>query len=74
MTIARHLRVHGRVQGVWYRGWTVETATDMLWSLISTDMIDGLLSDRRWSRRRLATQLSLLLRSAFVSEPASRSR
>lgn len=20
-------RIHGRVQGVWYRGWTVETAT-----------------------------------------------
>jgi len=24
--IARHLIVHGRVQGVYYRGWTVETA------------------------------------------------
>ncbi|WP_420145040.1 acylphosphatase, partial [Sphingobium sp.] len=24
--IARHLMIHGRVQGVWYRGWTVETA------------------------------------------------
>lgn len=24
--IARRLRVHGRVQGVFYRGWTVETA------------------------------------------------
>ena len=23
------LRVHGRVQGVWYRGWTVETATGL---------------------------------------------
>ncbi|HTU10826.1 MAG TPA: acylphosphatase [Allosphingosinicella sp.] len=22
----RRLRVHGRVQGVWYRGWTVEQA------------------------------------------------
>lgn len=26
MIIARHLRIHGRVQGVFYRGWTVETA------------------------------------------------
>lgn len=25
--IARRLIVHGRVQGVFYRGWTVETAT-----------------------------------------------
>ena len=24
--IARHLLIHGRVQGVWYRGWSVETA------------------------------------------------
>jgi acylphosphatase len=24
--VARRLRIHGRVQGVWYRGWTVEQA------------------------------------------------
>lgn len=24
--VARRLRIHGRVQGVFYRGWTVETA------------------------------------------------
>lgn len=26
MIIARHLAVFGRVQGVWYRAWAVETA------------------------------------------------
>jgi acylphosphatase len=26
MLIARHLLIHGRVQGVFYRGWSVETA------------------------------------------------
>jgi acylphosphatase len=26
MTLARHLVIHGRVQGVWYRGWAVDTA------------------------------------------------
>ena len=26
MAVARHLVIHGRVQGVWYRGWSVETA------------------------------------------------
>lgn len=26
-TVTRRLRIHGRVQGVWYRGWTVRTAT-----------------------------------------------
>ena len=25
-TVARHLIIHGRVQGVWYRAWTVRTA------------------------------------------------
>lgn len=28
-TRTRRLIVHGKVQGVWYRGWTVETATGM---------------------------------------------
>jgi AcrR family transcriptional regulator len=53
-------------EGVLAPGWTVQTATDMLWALISTDMIDGLLNERGWSRKRLATQLSLLLRSTFT--------
>ncbi|MBA4091943.1 MAG: acylphosphatase [Sphingobium sp.] len=26
LQVARHLMIHGRVQGVWYRAWTVETA------------------------------------------------
>ncbi len=26
MTVARHLVIHGRVQGVFFRGWAVETA------------------------------------------------
>lgn len=26
MTIARRLLIHGRVQGVWYRGWAVDMA------------------------------------------------
>lgn len=55
-------------EGILAPGWTVQTATDMLWALISTDMIDGLLTERRWSRKRLATQLSLLLRSTFTSD------
>jgi AcrR family transcriptional regulator len=46
--------------------WTVETATDMLWALISTDMIEGLIVDRHWSRRRLAEHLSVLVHSTFT--------
>lgn len=29
MTVARHLIIHGRVQGVWYRGWMVATAREL---------------------------------------------
>jgi acylphosphatase len=28
MTVARHLVIHGRVQGVFYRGWAVDTANN----------------------------------------------
>ncbi|WP_311270992.1 acylphosphatase [Sphingobium sp. WCS2017Hpa-17] len=27
--VARHLMIHGRVQGVWYRAWTVDTARSL---------------------------------------------
>ncbi len=27
--VTKHLRIHGKVQGVWYRGWTVENATEL---------------------------------------------
>lgn len=26
---AAHVRIDGHVQGVWFRGWTVDTATDL---------------------------------------------
>ena len=29
MAVARHLVIHGRVQGVFYRAWTVETAREL---------------------------------------------
>jgi hypothetical protein len=40
----------------------------MLFALISSDMIEALIVDRRWSRRRLATLLALLFRSTFVAD------
>lgn len=46
--------------------WTVQTATDMLWALMSFDVIEGLVIDRRWSRRRLAGHLAQLFRATFV--------
>jgi AcrR family transcriptional regulator len=47
--------------------WTTATATDMLWALISTDMIEGLLVERAWPVHRLRRHLQTLLRATFVT-------
>jgi AcrR family transcriptional regulator len=49
--------------------WTVETASDMLWALMSFDVLEALVVDRRWSRKRLARRLSVMLCSTFIIEP-----
>jgi hypothetical protein len=46
--------------------WTVQTAADMLFALTSTDLLERLLVERRWSRERLAEHLAALLRATFV--------
>jgi AcrR family transcriptional regulator len=60
--LARWLEAEGRLAA----GWTRETAADMLFALISSDMIEALIVDRRWSRQRLTQHLALLFRSTFV--------
>lgn len=52
----RHLASH----------WTIGSATDMLYALISSDIIGALLEDRRWSKDDLAAGLSTLLRATFI--------
>jgi AcrR family transcriptional regulator len=47
-------------------GWSVKTATDMLWALISTELLERLLVDRGWSTRAYAERLTRLLHSTFV--------
>jgi AcrR family transcriptional regulator len=64
--LARRLADEGRLA----TGWTAESATDMLFALISSDMIEALLVDRRWSRQRLAQRLAALFRSTFIAEAA----
>jgi hypothetical protein len=46
--------------------WTVDTAADMLSSLMSLELLDRLLTDRRWSHGRFADQFTGLLRSTVV--------
>ena len=52
--------------------WTVDTATDMLWALISSDMVERLIVERRWSSKRFADHLSHLLRATFARVPRAK--
>jgi len=49
--------------------WTVQTAADMLWALMSFDLLEELLVDRGWSPRRYRTHLAALFRSTFLCDP-----
>src|ERR671939_972175 len=48
-------------------GWTLDSATDMLWALISTEPLERLLVDRGWPPQQYAERLAQLLCSTFVS-------
>lgn len=52
--------------------WTVETAADMLFGLIAGDLFERLVTERRWSRQRLAERLTILLRATFFENRATR--
>jgi AcrR family transcriptional regulator len=61
--LAKRLDDEGRLAP----GWSKESTADMLFALVSTDLIEALIVDRRWSRQRLAEHLALLFRSTFVA-------
>jgi AcrR family transcriptional regulator len=65
--LAARLAEEGRLA----RGWTVASARDMLYALISSEVIEALLVDRRWSRQRLAQHLGQLFRSTFVTDDSA---
>ncbi len=46
--------------------WTVPTATDMLWALMSFEVLEELLVDRGWSPRRYRAHLAVVLQSTFL--------
>ena len=48
-------------------GWTVDSATDMLWALIATEPLERLLVDRGWTPQQYAERFAQLLRSTFVA-------
>jgi AcrR family transcriptional regulator len=61
--LVRRLKQDGRLADPW----TVASARDMLFALISSDLIGALTEDRNWSRQRLASHLSILFRSTLVT-------
>lgn len=56
-------------EGRLHRRWTIDDATDLLLALISVDVVETLLVDRRWSRRRFVAHLTTLLHTTFVADP-----
>jgi hypothetical protein len=46
--------------------WTADTAADLMWALMSIDVLDRLLNQRRWSRQRIAEHLAALFQVTFV--------
>lgn len=60
--LARRLAEEGRLADPW----TVETATDMLYALISTDMIERLVTDCGWPQSQLAEHLAHLFHKTFA--------
>lgn len=46
--------------------WTVDSAADMLWALMSWDVLEGLIVERGWPVERYAEHMALLLHSTFV--------
>ena len=49
--------------------WTVQTAADMLWALMSYELLEALLVDCGWSPRRYRTYLAALFQSTFLGPP-----
>jgi AcrR family transcriptional regulator len=65
--VAEWLQTEGRLSPAW----TTDSAADMIWALMSLDMLERLLTDRRWSRKRFGQHLAALLKATFVQEPAT---
>jgi AcrR family transcriptional regulator len=68
--LAARLAGEGRLA----RPWTVATATDMLWGLMSFELLEELLVDRGWSPRRYRTHLAAVLRASFLCDPDQHGR
>lgn len=48
--------------------WTVETASDMIWALMASDVIERLIVERQWDPELFAHRLGALFRSTFIAD------
>lgn len=65
--ICRHVIKALQREGHLAEQWTVATATDMLWTLLSGDVIDNLMIDCGWSTERYVDHVAALIRATFVA-------
>lgn len=49
-------------------GWTPDSATDLLYGLIATDLIDRLLNHRGWTQQQLGDRLARMLQATLVAD------
>ncbi len=47
--------------------WTTDSAADMMWALMSIDVLDRLHNERHWSTRRVAAHLAALFHATFTA-------
>ena len=65
--ICRHLIKALHREGLLADSWTVASATDMLWALMSGDLADNLTIDCGWSMTKYADHMASLMRAVFVA-------
>lgn len=63
----RHLIEQLAEAGALAPEWTVDRAVDMLWALISTDMLEALHDESGWDTATLRDHLAFLLRRTFTT-------
>jgi AcrR family transcriptional regulator len=64
----RRLATRIAAEGCLAPPWTPATAADMIFALSTSDVVEALIVDRRWSRRRFAVHLGALLKATFVAQ------
>jgi AcrR family transcriptional regulator len=67
--ICRHLIKALDREGLLADSWTTASATDMLWALMSGELVDNLTIDRGWSINKYVDHMATLMRAVFVAEP-----